>query len=466
MAFDRWSRRAFLRLASALGAGVGPAAFDEARGFGAVMAAAQNVAGRPAADVAQDEFYWREIQSAFKLDRTLINLNNGFTCPAPRVVIEAVFRYMDIINMLPYTYQGMIARNIVTVRRRLAAEFGCDEDELALTRGASESLQIVQNGIDLEPGDEVLTTEQDYPRMLTTWDQRVRRDKIKVIRLQFSVPATQDQLYQLFEKAITPQTKVFHFCHITNLTGQLFPVQRLSRLARSRRIVTIVDGGHALGHFPFALRDLECDAYGTSLHKWLLAPIGNGCLYVRRDMIPRFWPLQAAPDRQSSDIRKFEAIGTHPWAIRAALGEALAFHQAIGAERKAARLRYLTLRWANALKAEPGVRILSNLGEPAETWGVAMVGIDGISAPALSRFMMDKYRIVINAVVGGTYPNQVFDYEGLRVTPNVYTTTEEIDTFITAMRDALKNGVPAVAKMRRDGDPDAFAVGDEPLAGD
>ena len=364
--------------------------------------------------------------------------------------------------MLPYTYQAMVARNIQTIRRRMAAEFGCDEEELALTRGASESMQIVQNGLDLVAGDEVITTEQDYPRMLTTWDQRMRREKIKVTRLQFPVPATQDQLYQLFEKAITPQTKVLHFCHITNLSGQLFPVQRLARLARSRGIVTIVDGGHALAHFPFKLRDLECDAYGTSLHKWLLAPIGNGCLYVRRDMIPKFWPLQAAPDRQTNDIRKFEAIGTHPWALRAALGEALAFHQAIGAERKAARLRYLTLRWANALKSEPRIKILSNLGEPAETWGVAMVAIEGIAAPDLSRFLMDKYRIVINAVVGGRYPEQVFDYEGLRVTPNVYTTTEEIDTFVTAMQDAAKNGVPPLPVGDRGIEPGHWAALDEP----
>jgi isopenicillin-N epimerase len=465
MALGVWSRRAFLGMGSALGIPrIGGNASPELKGLDAMQTAAQAVAGRPADEVAQDEFYWREIQSAFKLDRTLINLNNGFTCPCPRVVLEAAWRYMDIINMLPYTYQAMVARNIQTIRRRMAAEFGCDEDELALTRGASESMQIVQNGLDLAPGDEVITTEQDYPRMLTTWDQRVRRDKIQVTRLQFPVPATQDQLYQLFEKAITPQTKVFHFCHITNLSGQLFPVQRLSRLARSRGIATIVDGGHALAHFPFRLRDLECDAYGTSLHKWLLAPIGNGCLYVRRDMIPRFWPLQAAPDRQTNDIRKFEAIGTHPWALRAALGEALAFHQAIGAERKAARLRYLTLRWANALRHEPRIRILSNLGEPAEIWGVAMVGIDGISAPALSRFMMDKYRIVINAVVGGTYPNQVFDYEGLRVTPNVYTTTEEIDTFVTAMRDAVTNGVPAAAVGARGIELDHMAALDEPGA--
>jgi selenocysteine lyase/cysteine desulfurase len=393
-------------------------------------------------EVAKDEFYWREIQLAFKLDRSLINLNNGFTCPSPRVVLESVFRYMDMINMLPVHYQGQVAANVQTIRRRMAAEFGCDPEEMALTRGASESLQIVQNGIDLKAGDEVITTEQDYPRMLTTWDQRMRREGIKVTRLQFPVPTTQDDLFQRFEKAITPRTKVFHFCHITNLTAQLFPVQRLSRLARSKGIVTIVDGAHALGHFPFKLRDLECDAYGVSLHKWLLAPIGNGCLYVRRESIPKFWPLQAAPEQQDNDIRKFEAIGTHPWAIRAALGEALAFHQAIGAERKAARLRYLTLRWANALKAHPRVKILTNLAEPAQAWGVAAVYIDGIDVRALARFLMSKYRIIVVPLVGGAPPNSVFDYQALRVSPNVYTTLEEIDTFVMAMEDAVKNGVP------------------------
>ena len=439
MKSEIWSRRAFLRMAGAAGA----AAFAfKANGLERVMEATQSVASMTPEEVAKDEFFWREIQLAFKLDRTLINLNNGFTCPTPRVALESVWRYMDMINMLPVHYQGMIARNVETIRLRMAAEFGCDPEEIALTRGASESLQIAQNGIDLKAGDEVITTEQDYPRMLTTWDQRMRREGIKVTRLQFPVPTTQQDLYQRFEKAITPQTKVFHFCHITNLTAQLFPVQRLSRLARSKGIVTVVDGAHALGHFPFKLRDLECDAYGVSLHKWLLAPIGNGCLYVRREMIPKFWPLQAAPERQDDDIRKFEAIGTHPWAIRAALGEALAFHQAIGAERKAARMRYLTLRWANALKKYPRVKILTNLAEPAEAWGVAAVNIEGIDVRALARFLRDKYRVIVVPLVGGAPPNQVFDYQALRVSPNVYTTLEEIDTFVMAMEDALKGGVP------------------------
>jgi len=448
-----WSRRAFLRMAG----GFVPAAYAaKTGGLDRILAASQTVADRTPEEVAKDEFYWREIQLAFKLDRSLINLNNGFTAPCPRVVLESVWRYMDMINMLPIHYQGQVANNIQTIRRWMAAEFGCDPEELALTRGASESLQIVQNGIDLKAGDEVITTEQDYPRMLTTWDQRMRREGIKVTRFQFPVPTTQDDLYRRFENAITPKTKVFHFCHVTNLTAQMFPVQRLSRLARSKGIVTIVDGAHALGQFPFKLRDLECDAYGVSLHKWLLAPIGNGCLYVRREMIPRFWPLQAAPEQQDNDIRKFEAIGTHPWAIRAALGEALAFHQAIGGDRKAARLRYLTLRWANALKIHPRIKILSNLGEPAEAWAVAAVNIEGIDVRDLARFLMDQYRIIAVPLVGGAPPNAVFDYQALRVSPNVYTTLEEIDTFVEAMEAALKNDVPSA-------DPEARGGMEEPL---
>jgi isopenicillin-N epimerase len=433
------NRREFLRLAGTAGATV---AVFAPEALARVESAGQAVAGKSPEDVAQDEFYWREIQLAFKLDRSLINLNNGFTSPMPRVSIESVFRYMDMINMLPVHYQGQVANNVQTIRRRMANEFGADPEEIALTRGASEALQIAQNGIDLKPGDEVVTTEQDYPRMLTTWDQRMRREGIKITRLQFPVPATQDFLYDMFEKAITPKTKVFHFTHITNLTAQLFPVQRLSRLARSKGIVTIVDGAHALGQFPFKLRDLECDAYGVSLHKWLLAPLGNGLLYVRKDMIPKFWPLQAAPEQQDADIRKFESIGTHPWAIRAALGESLAFHQAIGAERKAARLRYLNMRWVNALKKYPKVKVLSDVSEPPQAWGVMAVNIEGIDVRQLAKFMMDRFRIIVVPLVGGAPPNSVFDYQALRVSPNVYTTLEEIDTFIEAMELALKEGVP------------------------
>ena len=445
MRANSWSRRSFLRAAGTAGT---VASAAKVMRLERLLAASQSVADRPPAEVAKDEFYWREIQLDFKLDRTIINLNNGFTCPTPRVALEAEWRYMDMINMSPIFYQGPIAGRIETIRLRMAEEFGCDPEEMALTRGASESLQIAQNGIDLKAGDEVVTTEQDYPRMLTTWDQRMRRENIKVTRLQFPVPTTGDDLYQRFEKAITPKTKIFHCCHVTNLTAQMFPVARISRLARSKGIVTIIDGAHALGHFPFKLRELECDAYGVSLHKWLLAPIGNGCLYVRKEMIPKFWPLQAAPEQQDDDIRKFEAIGTHPWAIRAALGEALAYHQAIGAERKAARLRYLNLRWVNALKAYPRVKVLTDFSEPPQAWGVAAVNIEGMDVRDLAKFLMDKYRIIVVPLVGGAPPNQVFEYQALRVSPNIYTTLEEIDTFIKGMEEAVKNGVPSTQASR------------------
>ncbi len=453
MASAMLNRRSFLRAAGGAGA-AGIAA--RGRNLQRVLAASDAVAGRSPEEVARDEFYWREIQMDFELDRTIINLNNGFTCPTSRMALESEMRYLRMINLAPIFYQFPIADRIQTIRLRMAAEFGCDPEEMALTRGASESLQIVQNGLDMKPGDEVVTTEQDYPRMLTTWDQRMRRDGIKVHRLQFPVPTTGDDLYHRFEQAITPRTKVFHFCHITNLTAQLFPVQRLSRLARSKGIVSIVDGAHALGQFPFKLRDLECDAYGVSLHKWLLAPIGNGCLYVRKEMIPRFWPLQAAPEQQDDDIRKFESIGTHPWGIRAALGEALAYHQLIGPERKAARLRYLTLRWANALKVHPRIKILTDLSEPAQAWALAAVYIDGIDVGDLSKFLLDKYRIIVVGLKGGAPPNQVFDYQCLRVSPNIYTTLEEIDTFVAAMEDAMKNGVPTSSASRQNAPPDEW----------
>jgi len=231
-------------------------------------------------------------------------------------------------------------------------------------------------------------------------------------------------------------------CHVTNITGQLFPVQRLCRMARQRGITTIVDAAHSVAHFPFKLSDLECDFAGTSLHKWLLAPHGTGLLYVRRDRIKDAWPLQAAAERQNLDIRKFEQVGTQQVAPRAAIAEALAFHQAIGAERKAARLRYLTQYWANHVKDLPKVKIYTSL-EPGQSWGLAYVGIDGVPARALNDFLWNKYRIIGQAMTAGPYPGQQYDYQGTRITPNVYTTLEELDSFVAAMKDAVKNGVQA-----------------------
>jgi len=251
------------------------------------------------------------------------------------------------------------------------------------------------------------------------------------------VPTTADDLYSRMERAITPQTKVLHFCHITNLTGQLFPVQRICRMARTRGITTIVDGAHAGCHFPYKIRDLECDTYGVSLHKWLLAPFGTGILYVRRDLIPKFWPLQAAPATSDTNIRKFEEIGTSPMAPKMAITDALAFHRAIGADRKAARLYYLTMRWAGRLQKQPRIQMFSSL-KPGETWGMATVGIDGLDAAKISSYLFDKYRIIVAGLSQGPMPGQQFPYQGIRVTPNISTTIDEVDLFASAMEELVR----------------------------
>jgi len=396
-----------------------------------VLEAGASQAGRSPLDVARDEDFWREVQQGFTLDRTIINLNNGGVCPSPRVVHEALKRYLDISNQSPvYHMWQVLEPNIESVRRELARDIGADPATIAITRNASEALQIAQLGIDLKPGDEVLTTNQDYGRMLQTWEQRVTRDGIRLTKIQFPVPPTQTDLVQRFERAITPATKVIHFCHITNLTGHIFPAREICDLARARGIVTIVDGAHAYAHFPFQIADFDCDYYGSSLHKWLLAPIGTGLLYVRPDRIGKTWALQPPPAGLTNNIRKFEEIGTHPAANHNAIAEAMVFHRGIGIERKAARLRYLKARWAERLTQLPRVRLHTSL-DPALSCAIGTVGIDGIKPGDIVSKLWADHRIIVTPITVGPADNP--EYAGVRVTPNVYTTLDDVDTFIGAM---------------------------------
>ena len=428
------SRRAFFRRATA---GTGAVAALTADWSAVVHGAATGTAGRTAEAVAGDEDFWREIQQAFTLDRTMINLNNGGVSPSPRVVHEAYKRYLDISNQAPSYYMWQIVEPAIeAVRRQLAGEFGCDPEELAITRNASEALQAAQLGIDLKPGDEVVTTNQDYPRMLDTWEQRVRREGIVLKKISFPVPpSTQKDLADRLLAALSPRTKVLHFCHITNLTGQIFPVRDICRAARERGIRTIVDGAHAFAHFPFKAPDLECDVYGTSLHKWLLAPVGTGFLYIRRPLVKTIWPLTPASEKLTEDIRKFEEIGTHPAAAHSAIAEALEFHQAIGAERKAARLRFLKDRWARRVESRPGARVLTSF-DPAQSCAIGNLSLAGVDPYKLADHLWTRHRIFVT-------PIKHDEFQGIRVTPNVYTTVNEIDTFSQAIDAALDKGIVA-----------------------
>jgi len=395
-------------------------------------AAGEGANGRNALEVARDEDYWSEIRNAFTVDRNIINLNNGYVSPAPRPVQDAMRRYLEFSDMGPWhTMIDNLEKKVEVVRRRLADTAGCDAEEMAITRNASESLEIAQCGIDLKRGDEVLTTNQDYPRMLTTFRQRERRDGIVLKTISFPVPPpSMDDLYQRFERAVTPRTKLILMCHITNRTGQIFPVRRVCDMAHARGIPVIVDGAHAFNHFPFKLSDLDCDYYGVSLHKWTCAPVGTGFLYVKKSRISSTWALMAADTRQDNDIRKFEEIGTHPAANHDAISQALVFNENIGIERKAARLRYLRDRWANRLAENPKAKILHS-ADPAQSCGIGFLSFNGADAGKIHDALWSKYDIL-------TARMQHAEYDGLRITPHVYSTVRDIDLFADAVEKELK----------------------------
>ncbi|MHC4731982.1 MAG: aminotransferase class V-fold PLP-dependent enzyme [Planctomycetota bacterium] len=387
-----------------------------------------------------DEDFWFEVGRAFTVDRSLVNLNNGGVSPSPRWVQDAMKRHLDYSNEAPpYTMWKVLEPQREAVRARLAREWACDPEEIALTRNASEGLQICQFGIDLKRGDEVLTTTQDYPRMITTFQQRARREGIVLKQFSIPVPAEDPaEIVRLFETNITPRTRLILMCHMINLTGQILPAREVVAMARRHGIPVIVDGAHALAHFDFTLKDLDCDYYATSLHKWLFAPHGTGLLYVRKDKIPGLWPLMAAPEKMSGDIRKYEEIGTHPAANYLAVGEALTFHQGLGGRRKAERLVFLRDYWAKRLVRHDRVRLHTSL-KPGFACGIATVQIDGVDTGDLNRWIWREHKILAVAIKHA-------EFEGLRVSPSVYTSLEELDRFVDAMERVIRRGLPATAK--------------------
>ena len=396
-----------------------------------VRAAASATKGRTPEEMAGDEDYWAEIRQAYTVDRNVINLNNGYVGPSPKPVQEALRRDLDFSDLGPYhTMINILERQVEMVRQRLAKAAGCDPEEMAITRNSSESLENAQYGIDLKPGDEVLTTNQDYPRMIETFRQRERREGIVLKMISFPVPPpSMDDLYNRFERAVTPKTKLILVCHITNRTGQIFPVKRICQMAHARGIPVIVDGAHAFGHFPVNIADLDCDYYGVSLHKWTGAPVGTGFLYVRKSRIASTWSLMASSATQVGDIRKFEEIGTHPAANHNAISAALVFQESIGIDRKAARLRYLRNRWAHRLAQHPKCRTLHS-EDPAQSCGIGFLSFNGVDPAKIREALLSKYNIV-TVVVGHE------EYTGLRITPHIYSTVQDIDTFAGAVEKEL-----------------------------
>lgn len=386
--------------------------------------------------VAEDESYWSEIQRAFDIDRTMINLNNGGCSPAPSHVLEQMIRDLKFSNELPTEHMWRVLEpRVESVRRDLATEFGCDTEEIAITRNASEANMTMIFGTDLQRGDEVIFTTQNYPRMQNAWKQRQRRDGIvlKPVKIETPVKSTQSYVEQI-AAAITPRTRVIEIMHISYQTGYIAPVKEIVALANSRGIRVFVDGAHAFAHFPFKRDDLGVDYYGTSLHKWMYAPIGTGFLYVRRDKIQGLWPMMAGGVEQEANIRKYEEIGTHPAANHNAIAVAVAFTRGIGMERKIARLRYLRDRWANrVLAASDRAYMITPIG-PNASGAIGVFGVRGMDMAKLGGWLNANHRII-------TTPMVTDEFQGMRITPNVYTTVDEIDLFADRVITAIKTGV-------------------------
>ncbi len=431
-----FDRRKFL---SSVGKGFGLMAFSSAAVatlFENLNAAVIKVAHLAPEQVAADEDFWSVIQQSFSVTRGIINLNNGGVSPSPRIVTEAFVRYTwQQEDATAYTMWQILEPQSETIRTGLAEIFGCDSEEIAITRNASESLEILLMGMDFKPGDEILTTTQDYPRMLTTLKQRELREglKLKLIKVPIA-PKNINDLATPFERAITPKTKLILISHQINLTGQIMPVRKVCEMARARGIETIVDGAHSFAQFDFRRDDLQCDYFGTSLHKWLHAPKGTGMLYVRKEKIPKVWALMAAEDKNRNDIRKFEEIGTHSAAMRLAIGEAVLFHNAIGAKRKEARLRYLSRYWMNKLKDVPKIGFNTSFDEN-QSCAIANFKIEGIDPVAIGSYLMSKHKIFTTPIVHD-------EFKGIRITPNIYTTLWELDRFCEVVEKIARNGLP------------------------
>ncbi len=431
-----FDRRQFL---SMTGKGLGLATLASstvASLFNDLQAATRRVEHLSPALAAMDEDFWFDIQQSFSITRGITNLNNGGVSPSPRLVTEALVRYIwQQEDVTAYTMWQILEPQIETIRTGLADVFGCHREEIAITRNASESLEICLLGLDLKSGDEILTSTQDYGRMLTTLRQRELREGLVLKEIKTPIPPKDlSQITEAFEKAVTPKTRVILISHMINITGQIVPVKEICEMARRRGVEVIVDGAHSFAHFDFKQKDLGCDYFGSSLHKWMFAPKGTGMLYVKREKIEKLWPLMAAEKKQATDIRKFEEIGTHPAANHLAIGEAVMYHKGLGAKRKEERLRYLRNYWAGKLKSLPNVRFHTSFDED-QSCGIANVEIVGIDPGAIGSYLMGTHKIFTTPIIHD-------EFKGIRITPSVYTTLSELDRFCEAMTDVAKKGLP------------------------
>ncbi|MEK0423234.1 MAG: Isopenicillin-N epimerase [Bacteroidota bacterium] len=387
-----------------------------------------------AKDLAMDEDYWSIIQQSYTTSPAIINLNNGGVSPSPRIVQDAVERFNKMTNEGPSYYMWRILdQGREPLRYKLAQLAGADPEEIAVNRNATEALNTVIFGLDLKAGDEVIGTKQDYPNMINAWRQRAEREGIVYKQISFQFPIeNDDEIVAGFEKAITPKTKIIHITHIINWIGQILPVKKITAMAKKHGIETIVDGAHSFGLLDYNVPELGCDYFGTSLHKFLSAPIGSGMLWIKKEKIEKIWPLVCNDKPRGTDIRKFETLGTRSFPIEQGIGEAVNFQNGMGSKRKEERIRYLKNYWATRVQNIPKVKIHTSFKDEYAC-AICGVSVEGMTPGALDSVLFSNYKI---HTVGIVWEN----ISCVRITPHVYTRIQELDKLVMAIDSIAKKG--------------------------
>lgn len=379
--------------------------------------------------LAEDEPFWAAIRAKFKLTPSYINLENGYYCFLPDDVLNGFVDHVRAVN-----YQGSRYMRTVRVsdkdrvRAKLAAMAGCSRDELIITRNTTESLDTVIAGIDWKPGDEAVMAHHDYGAMIDMFKQQARRYGIvnRLVDIPRN-PTSDNDVVQVYAAALTPKTRLLMIPHIVNITGHILPVRAICDMAHARGVPVLVDGAHAFAHFEYNLTALGCDYYGTSLHKWLSAPLGAGFLYVRKDKIASLWPVFGDEGVAETDIMKLNHTGTHPVHTDLGIENAIAFHELIGGARKEARLRFIQNYWTSRVRGYGNI-VLNTPDDPTRSCGIANVGIRGMAPGDLATTLLEKYK-VFTVAIGNA------GAEGVRVSPQVYTSTQELDVFVRALKE-------------------------------
>lgn len=384
----------------------------------------RQLSGLSPQQAAADEDYWAWIKNEYTVSPNLLNLNNGGVCPQPRAVQDAHIRFYQYCNEAPSYYMWRVLdQGREALRQKLAELAGCEADELAINRNATEGLNTIIFGLDLKAGDEVILTKLDYPNMINAWKQREKREGIKLVWLNLELPQENDDYFvDKFVSAFTPRTKVVHITHIINWVGQVQPARKIADAAHKRGIEVIVDGAHSFAHLDYKIPDLGCDYYATSLHKWLCAPFGSGMMYVKKDKIKNVWALLSNNEPDGPDIRKFESLGTRSFASEMAIGTAVDFHNGIGGARKFARLHYLQRYWTDKAREMSGVTIHTP-SSPKYGGAIALVSVAGMTPAEVDRELFTKAKIHTTSIVWE-------NISGVRITPNVYTSLKDLDRLV------------------------------------